>query len=175
MRRLQRFDAEINSAARGNPTQSTSQVPSPLDSLILEDALRALLASASSQPNQPLYRPGHPNVYAEPNFPASARSSSPVTGIDWNLLEAYEDPVPDQEKSPQDQLRENLCQATLDFLNYDRVSDFGDPSDSGSVHSKSNLQQHFTKYLTALKMTTRATQSPFVRVIYHANALVRTN
>ena len=89
------FDAEVNSAARGNSTQLTSQVPSPLDSVILEDALRALLASASSQPNQPLYLPGHPNVYGEPNFPTSARSPSPVTGIDWNLLEAYEDPVPD--------------------------------------------------------------------------------
>jgi hypothetical protein len=76
---------------------------------------------------------------------------------------------------PQDQLRENLRQATLDFLNYDRVSDFGDPSDSGSRHSKSNLQRHFAKYLTPPKMTTRATQRPFVRVIYRANALVQTD
>ncbi|KAF8957514.1 hypothetical protein BDZ97DRAFT_2079129 [Flammula alnicola] len=118
---------------RGNPTPSTSTSQAPTNRALTEDALRALLVSATSQRDQPLYPPGHPNlnVYGDPNFLTShSRSDSPATGaiLDWGLYE-FENTIADP--TPQDQLLDDISQATLAFLNED-ISDFevDDPSDS---------------------------------------------
>ena len=59
----------------------TANAHVPTHNLLTEDGLCALLVSLTGQPNQPLYPPGHPVTYGEPNFTAHARSPSPATGI----------------------------------------------------------------------------------------------
>jgi hypothetical protein len=88
---------------------------------LTEDALRALLISATSQPNQPRYPLGHPNhnIYSDPNFSSSrGRSGSPATGaiLNWGLYE-IENTIADP--TPQEHLLNDISQATLEFLNQD--------------------------------------------------------
>lgn len=119
---------------RGNPT-SGPQIPT--HDLLTEDALRALLTSLSAHPHQPPYPAEHPLVYGEPNFPRSPGSPrpSPATGLDWNVYEALEDTQ--AERSYEDQLREDIAQATLDFLNGD-ISDLEDGERSEAESSSAD-------------------------------------
>jgi len=82
---------------------------------LTEDALRALLISATSQPNQPRYPLGHPNqnVYGDP-----MSHSRSATGAAFNWGHEIENTI--AEPTPQD-----ISQATLEFLNED-ISDFED-------------------------------------------------
>jgi hypothetical protein len=115
-----------------NPTPSTSTSQAPANRALTEDALRALLVSATFQPDQPRYPPGHPNLnfYSEPNFlaPHSRSGSPPGAILDWGLYES-ENTIADP--TSQEQLVNDISQATLAFLNED-ISDFevDDLSDS---------------------------------------------
>ena len=106
-----------------NPTTSGPQIPT--HTLLTEDALCALLTSLSAHPHQLPYPAKHPLVYGELNFPMSPGSPgpSPATGLNWNPYEALEDTHAEQ--SYEDQLREDIAQATLDYLNGD-ISDLED-------------------------------------------------
>ena len=102
-----------------------------------EDALRALITSLSANPHQPPYPAEHPLIYGEPNFPRSPGSPgpSPATGLDWNVYEALEDTH--AERSYKDQLREDIAQATLNFLNGD-ISDLEDAERSDAESSSAD-------------------------------------
>jgi hypothetical protein len=120
---------------RRNSATSGPQIPT--HDLLTEDALRALLTSLSAHPHQLPYPAEHPLVYGEPNFPRSPGSPgpSPATGLDWNLYEALEDTQ--AERSYEDQLREDIAQATLDFLNGD-ISDLEDGERSDTESSSTD-------------------------------------
>ena len=116
-----------------NPTPSTSTSEASTNRALTEDALRALLVSASSQPNQPRYPLSHPNqnVYGDPmshSRSASAASPATGTGFNWGLYE-IENTIADP--TPQEQLLNDISQATLEFLNED-ISDFEDDDASDS-------------------------------------------
>ena len=140
---VENFDKEPLSSDedenRMNPTTSGPQIPT--HALLTEDALRALLTSLCAHPHQPPYPAEHPLVYGEPNSPMSPGSPgpSPATGLNWNLYEALEDTH--AERSYEDQLREDITQATLDYLNGD-ISDLedGERSDAESSSTSKNSQ-----------------------------------
>ncbi|KAH9482828.1 hypothetical protein JR316_0004928 [Psilocybe cubensis] len=117
---------------RGNPTASIS------NHRIIDDALRALLVSSSSNPRQPMYHFGCPPLqsgtsHATPSSPplqAPTQSGpvSPLTGFDWNLYEATQgstDPDQEDEPTPCIRVREGVCQWLLDLL--DGVEENDDP------------------------------------------------
>ena len=110
-----------------NPTPSTSNSQASTNRVLSEDALHALLISATSQPNQPRYPLDHPNynVYGDPT--SHSRSGSPANGagFNWGLYE-IENTIADP--TPQEQLLSDISQATLEFLNED-ISDFEDDGD----------------------------------------------
>lgn len=128
VQRLKRFTSPSPEGDSSNPTPSTSQTPA--DRALSEDALRALLISATPDPHQARYPPGHPNhnVYGNPT--SHGRFGSPAAGgiLDWGLYE-LENTVADP--TPQEQLFSDISQATLQLLNED-ISDFevDDVSDS---------------------------------------------
>ena len=109
----------------------------PTHDLLTEDALRALVVSLTAQPQQPAYPPRHPLVFGEPNFPNSQSSPerSPATGINWALYETLEDTVAEQPF--EDQLTQDIAQATLDFLN-DNDSDF-ESCEASDIHSSKSF------------------------------------
>lgn len=125
---------------RGNPTSPGPQIPT--HDLLTEDALRALLTSLSAKFTSTPYPAELPLVYGEPNFPRSPGSPgpSPATGLDWNVYEALEDTH--AERSYKDQLREDIAQATLNFLN-GHISDIEDAersdAESSSADCTSNI------------------------------------
>jgi len=88
-----------------NPMPSTSTSEASTNHALTEDALRAFLVSASSQPNQPRYPLGHPNqnVYGDPmshSRSASAASPATSTGFNWGLYEIENmitDPTPQEQ------------------------------------------------------------------------------
>ena len=86
-----------------NPTTSGLQIPT--HALLTEDALciMMLLTSCSAHPHQPPYPPMSPG----------SPGPSPSTGLNWNLYEALDDTYTEQ--SYEDQLREDITQATLDL------------------------------------------------------------
>jgi hypothetical protein len=75
------------------------------------DALGALLASATANPSQhhPLIPPSPPDHSAA--WPAPP---SPVTGINWNLLEATENTMLEE---PLQEYIQSVSQVSLDFIN----------------------------------------------------------
>ena len=83
------------------------------------DALGALLASATANPNPSQYQfsmppspPDHSGSWPVPR--------SPVTNINWDLLEATENTM--LEESPLQDYIQSVSQASLDFINGD-ISD----------------------------------------------------
>ena len=124
---------------RGNPTANAHV---PTHDLLTEDGLHALLVSLTGQPNQPLYPPGHPVTYGEPNFTTHARSPSPATGINWALYEMFEETS--AERPFEVQLAEDIAQATLSFLN-GSDSEFGDDELSNMESSSDNSKSIFLK------------------------------
>ncbi|KAF5318718.1 hypothetical protein D9619_011028 [Psilocybe cf. subviscida] len=101
------------------PSQPSQQLPSSVKDTVLDDAVRALLVSCSSDPSTTPYPPSHPALppYTNPH----QRSPSPVTGIDWNLLEALGDTQ--FEHAPLDQALSDAAQASLNILNGAILSD----------------------------------------------------
>jgi hypothetical protein len=73
---------------RGNPTANAHV---PTHDLLTEDGLRALLVSLTGQPNQPLYPPGHPVTYGDPNFTAHAGPCKVPFTCNWNQLGTVRD------------------------------------------------------------------------------------
>lgn len=124
---------------RGKPTANAHV---PTHDLLTEDGLRALLVSLTGQPNQPLYPPGHPVTYGEPNFTAHARSPSPATGINWALYETFEETS--AERPFEVQLAEDIAQAMLSFLN-GSDSEFGDDELSNMESSLDSSKSIFLK------------------------------
>ena len=113
-----------------------------------DDALRTLLVSATSHPHQARYPSGYPGLYPEALLEDRGNSPSPVTGIDWNLTEAFGDTT--LEDSPIQQAAAYIAQNALDFLNgnlsedsenelsgYDGDKD--DPNESGAIFIFVNL------------------------------------
>lgn len=102
-----------------HPSPLSRELPSSTNDSLLDDAVRALLVSCSSDPSTTPYLPSHPGLpsYANPH----QRSPSPVTGIDWNLLEALGDT--NFEHAPLDQALSNIAQGSLDILNGASLSD----------------------------------------------------
>ena len=127
----------------GNPAPSTSTSQASTNRALTEDALRALLISATSQPHQHRYPPSHPNhnIYGDPT--SHSRSGSPATGtgtgFNWNLYE-IEDTIADP--TPQEQLFSDISQATLEFLNED-ISDF---EDDGGLSDSDNDDGMYSAY-----------------------------
>ncbi|PPQ80318.1 hypothetical protein CVT26_008276 [Gymnopilus dilepis] len=115
---LKRFKAAQSQA------EKRSQAVNP--AAIIEDALRTLLFATSGNPSQPLYPVSHPSL--PPGANASQNTPSPVTGIDWNLLEAVGNT--EFEPSQSQQILAQVSQVSLDFLN-------GDLSDEESVERAS--------------------------------------
>jgi len=131
---------QTHEAVPPNPTANTHL---PTHDLLTEDGLRALLVSLTGQPNQPLYPPGHPVTYGDPNFTAHARSPSPATGINWALYETLEETS--AERPFEVQLAEDIAQATLSFLN-GSDSEFGDDELSNMESSSDSSKSIFLKY-----------------------------
>ncbi|PPQ76395.1 hypothetical protein CVT26_015365 [Gymnopilus dilepis] len=88
--------------------------------VVFEDALRSFLLSASNDFSQPLYPPNHPSLPTACD--RAQRSPSPVTGIDWNILEALGEET-SFEPSPMQEAFSRIAQASLDFLNSDLSDD----------------------------------------------------
>jgi len=103
--------------------QAGSSYPQNSRELVLEDALRSLLRSATAQPTQPLYPPSHPSVVHSADLPA-AIGTSQATGIDWGVSHMLEDHV--LEASPLEQAAAEISQATFNFLNGDISEDEDD-------------------------------------------------
>lgn len=105
--------------------------------MLTEDALCALLISATSQPNQPCYPLSHPkhNIYGDLTL-HNTGSGSPATGAGFNQgLYEIDNTIVDP--TLQGQLLNNISQAMLEFLNED-ISDFKDNGDlSNSDHDTS--------------------------------------
>ena len=116
------FQEQLSNAA---PTASGSSSSHPLISnqAVADDALRALLALATRNPSQHLYRDGHPLVPPSPPDHSGSWQGphSPVTGINWNLLEAMENTM--LESSPLQEYIQSMSQASLDFINGDLSED----------------------------------------------------
>lgn len=116
-----------------NPTPSTSTSQTPSGHALSEDALRALLISATSDPHQARYPLGHPNhnVYVNRASPGSPRAGGI---LDWGLYQ-LENTLADP--TPQDQLFSDISQATLQFLNEDisdfKADDFSDSDDGAGM------------------------------------------
>jgi hypothetical protein len=144
---------------RGNPT-ANAQVPT--HDLLTEDGLRALIVSLTGQPNQPLYPPGHPVTYGEPNFTAHARSPSPATGINWALYETLEETS--AEKPFQLQLAEDIAQATLNFLN-GSDSEFGG-DELSNVESSSDSSKSTFSSLILMLYSTKSKSRPRQRLLH---------
>ncbi|KAF8164203.1 hypothetical protein BJ912DRAFT_1150335 [Pholiota molesta] len=123
------FTHETSTSLRGSLTQSQEDQGATLRALS-NDALRALLASGTSNPSQPLYPPtsGSYNSYGEPNFPDSLAGSQGLAAspprMNWLAYEALEDTT--AQVSPSDQLHQSIFQKTLDFLNNGNLSDFSE-------------------------------------------------
>jgi len=123
-----------------NPTPSTSTSQTPTGYALSEDALRALLISATPDPHQARYPLGHPNhnLYGNPRPSSPGRSGSSAAGgiLDWGLYE-LENTLADP--TPQDQLFSDISQATLQFLNEDisdfEADDFSDSDDGAGIFS----------------------------------------
>ena len=96
--------------------------PSTLDEVIIDDAVRALLASATSDPSEhPLYPDDHPSLPSDTDFDNNSYSPSPVTGINWGLYAAREDPqVP---LSPIQEALAYVAETSLNFLDGDLSED----------------------------------------------------
>ena len=143
IQRLRRFKSPSPDVDNSNPTLSTSTSQAPTNCALTEDALHALFVSAIFQPDQPHYPPGHPNLnlYSKPNFlaPHSGRSGSPPdTILDWGLYESENtiaDPI------SQEQLVNDISQATLAFLNED-ISDFKVDDLLDSDNDASTFSEH---------------------------------
>ena len=121
VRGLRNFKSPLPEGDGSNPTLSTSTSQASTNRAWTEDALRALLISATSQPNQPRYPLSHPNqnVCGDPML--HSRSGSPATGAGFNRgLYEIENTIADP--TPHD-----ISQATLEFLN--DISDFKDDGD----------------------------------------------
>lgn len=136
--KTQKHQDALKAAQNPRLPSPSARPPHITHQTVSEDALRALLASASSRPQQPLYPHGHPLLYGEPNFPNHPQSPPPVTGINWGVYSTFEDTQADL--SPEALLRAQVCQATLDYLNGDsgNISDFDnegpdDDDDDGMV------------------------------------------
>uniref|UniRef100_A0A8H7XVA1 Uncharacterized protein n=1 Tax=Psilocybe cubensis TaxID=181762 RepID=A0A8H7XVA1_PSICU len=132
---LQAFHTKEKSSA-----SSQTSLPPVNKSLLLEDALRAILVSASRQPHQPLYPANDPRLSRVSAAPSSTTLStvSPLTRIDWNLFnddEIMSDP------SPIDFASAQICQATLDFLNSNNESDGSDDGGGSPPLSESSNEQ----------------------------------
>ena len=94
-----------------------------LDEVVIDDALCALLASATSNPSEhPLYPPDHPSLPSDTaDFENNAHSLSPVTGINWQLYAAHEDPqVP---LLPIQEALAYVAEISLQFLDGDLSED----------------------------------------------------
>lgn len=121
--RSKKHQDAVNAA---NRQPSFTRRRDPLSSLVVEDGLRALVASGSSRPRQPLYPPGH-RYFREPNFsepgPAQFEEPSPASGINWHVLEAFGNT--DAELSHEEQLRAQLCDISMAILNSDSDVDVG--------------------------------------------------
>lgn len=120
-----KFKSPLPEGDGRNLTSSTTTSQASTNRALTEDALRALLISATSQPNQPRYSLGHPNHNV--HDPTHSRSGSPATsaGFNWGLYE-IENTIADP--TPQERLLNDISQATLEFLNED-ISDFEDDGD----------------------------------------------
>ena len=81
-----------------------------------------LLASATSNPStQPLYPPDYPSLPLGTDFGNNAHLPSPVTGINWGLYAAHEDPqVP---LSPIQEALAYVAETSLQFLDGDLSED----------------------------------------------------
>jgi hypothetical protein len=114
------FEEQLSNAASGS---SSSHPPVISNQAVTDDALRALLASATANPSQPLYHDDHPLIPpATPDHSGSWQGPhSPVTGINWNLLEATENTM--LETSPLQEYIQRVSQASLDFINGDLSED----------------------------------------------------
>ncbi|KAF8869342.1 hypothetical protein CPB84DRAFT_1755241 [Gymnopilus junonius] len=64
-------------------SQAVNSLP---NSMVIEDGFRTLLLAATGNVSLPLYPPSHPAL--PPGADITQNSPSPITGIDWNLLEA---------------------------------------------------------------------------------------
>ncbi|KAF8178467.1 hypothetical protein BJ912DRAFT_1045365 [Pholiota molesta] len=119
---------------RGSPTESTEQATTLR--ALTNDAVRALLASGTSNPAQPLYPLTSSNVsYGEPNFPSSHDSSIAASPprMNWLAYSALEDTTVQQ--TPSDELYQSIFQKTLDFLNNGDLSDFSQEERPDSPHT----------------------------------------
>jgi len=127
VQRLRNFKSPLPKGDSRNPTASTSTSQASTNCVLTEDALHALLISATSQPNQPRYPLSHPNhnIYADPTSHSGSGSPATGAGFNWGLYE-IENMIADP--TPQEQLLNDISQATLEFLNED-ISDFEDDGD----------------------------------------------
>jgi hypothetical protein len=121
------FQERLSNAAPTASGSSVSHPPLISDQVIVGDALRALLASATADPSQPLYRHDHPLIPASPPPDASGSDEpwqgphSQVSGINWRMLRARENTT--LESSPLQEYVQSVAQASLDFINEDLSED----------------------------------------------------
>ena len=118
-----------------NPTPSTSTSQTPSGHVLSEDALHALLISATSDPHQARYPLGHPNhsIYINHASPGSPQAGGT---LDWGLYQ-LENTLADP--TPQDQVFSDISQVMVQFLNEDisdfKPDNFSDSDDGASMSS----------------------------------------
>ena len=103
-------------------TQTLGYLPATLDEVIIDDAVHALLASATSNPSEhPLYPQDHPSLPSDMDFENNAHLPSPVTGINWGLYAAHEDSQ--VLLSPIQEALAYVAETSLHFLDEDLSED----------------------------------------------------
>jgi len=130
-------------------TQTPGYLPATLDEVVIDDAVRALLASATSNPDEhPLYPPDHPSLPLDTDFENNACSPSPVTGINWGLYAAREDPQ--VSLSPIQEALAYVAETSLHFLDgnlsedelVERLSVDSSSLSSGMSYNAVSLKMH---------------------------------
>ncbi len=120
------------------PTQSNAN--DVTERTLIDDALRHLLSSLTSDPTQNSPYPPSSSTYGEPNFPNAPQlegSQSARTNMNWLAFSALEESV--AESTPYDDMREYLAQKGLDIMNGEVDIDGDHPSDVSSGDGASSV------------------------------------